>query len=91
MMNAAADDRAEILHRVCRQADAGEYPTSGVLGMLSGWREIFEEHPLLDSPSYHARTFFRWPGLGDRPGHPRLLHVELVDAPEMRGCRSLAG
>jgi hypothetical protein len=32
LINAAAEDRVEILQRVCRQADAGEYPGLGGAG-----------------------------------------------------------
>jgi hypothetical protein len=27
---------------------------------------------------------FRWPGLGERPEHPTMMHFELVDALEGR-------
>ncbi|MGI8547278.1 MAG: hypothetical protein ACR2M1_08080 [Gemmatimonadaceae bacterium] len=55
-------DKADYLRRFCDAWDAGAVPSGRMILGLSGWRDIADRFPVLDSPAYHAlRTFFQWP------------------------------
>lgn len=56
--------RADYLHRVCAAFDFGVFPERGDWIRFAGWRDIFDAHPLPDSPAYHAfRSTFGWPAM----------------------------
>ena len=83
----SAPDKADYLHRVCTAWDFGIHPDARTFELLSGWRELFDAHPVLTSPAYHAmRSWFGWPSLPYPAGVPApTSRWEHLDRLEGRG------
>lgn len=55
-------EKADYLHRVCAACDFGIFPERADWDRFAAWRDVFNAHPLPDSPAYHAfRTRYGWP------------------------------
>ena len=82
MDGATEYEKADYLHRLCTQADFGEfYPTEDVVKALGEWRHVFDEYPILDSSMYHVlRARFEWPKLELMPPLPHeKMYWEILD------------
>lgn len=71
-------DRADYVSRVCAAWDFGVPPTTETFSLFSGWRDVFDQFPLLHSAAYAAfRTIFKWPPVAG--GSVLEAHYEQVD------------
>jgi hypothetical protein len=53
--------RADYVQRVCTAWDFGIMPRPETFDLLAGWKQIFDQFPVVTSPAYHAmRERFGW-------------------------------
>src|SRR5262249_23282697 len=55
------ESKADYVHRICSAWDYGIHPDPETFALFSRWKEVFDHHPVVTSPAYHAfRAWFGW-------------------------------
>ncbi len=56
------EEKADYLARICAAWDFGIVPDRDVFTLFAGWRTIFDQFPVPDSPAFNAFCqYFGWP------------------------------
>lgn len=86
--------KADYVHRICSAWDYGVHPEPETFTLLARWKDVFDGHPILTSPAYHAfRAWFEWgpcpapPGL--LPPTPRWAHLDRLEGREEDPCERM--
>ncbi len=54
-------ERADYVERICSAWDFDIRPELPTFDLFRGWKDIFDQFPILNSPGYHTfRAMFRW-------------------------------
>jgi hypothetical protein len=85
MERATEYDKADYLHRFCTQADFGVFPFLSQIQALSGWRDIFDKYPVVNSTMYRVlRELFGWPAVKNNWPSMDKLSWQIKDEEEGR-------
>jgi len=89
-----AEAKADYAHRICSAWDFGVHPDASTFALFAGWRDVFDQFPVLTSPGYHAfRSWFGWSKMDVPTGlpamTPRWLHLDRLEGRPDDECESL--
>lgn len=79
--------RADYVHRICSAWDYGVPPEGETIALFAGWKDTFNQFPIVTSPAYHAvRLWFGWEPVRLPPGlHMAAPRYVAYDRLEGRG------
>lgn len=79
------EEKADYVERVCRGWDFDIFPEHETFELLSGWKEIFDNYQIPDSPAYHTfRSKFGWEKVEVKHNPNVHLTFAVLDAIEGR-------
>lgn len=85
------EGKADYVQRICAAWDHGVPPDARTFELFSGWKNVFDRFPIVTSPAYAVRAWFRWeavpPGL--HPPMPRFIAYDRLEGrgPDRCGSR----
>ena len=86
--------KADYVQRICAAWDYGVLPEPETFRLFARWKDVFDRHPLVTSPAYHAfRLWFGWEPMA-YPGNvslptPRYLHLDRLEGRAEDPCEQM--